>query len=499
MVLAIGREMFGRLERMPLRYFERQESGVTMSRLVNDVNALQQALIGPTVNAFVGVIDMCIYLVILSTLNWRLTLMIVATVPALIVTTRIISDILRVRYRKVQESAARVNAVLQENVAGVRVARAFARESADQRRFDTQNRQNMGANMEAVRVQSIATPTMQMIAAAGTALVLWYGAAQVMMGQATVGELVAFMTYLIAFYQPIAQFSEVNNVASQALAASDRIFQFLDEPIERERPHARVLPRIRGRVEFDHVDFGYQPGQRVLSDIHLDIAAGQMIALVGHTGSGKTTLANLVARFYDPTAGSVRVDGHDLRDVTLHSLRSQMAIVLQETFLFASTVRENIAYGRLDATDEEVEAAARLANAHEFIARLPGGYQLSVAEGGSRLSRGQRQRIALARAILRDPRILILDEATSDIDTETELQIQAALERVVAGRTVFVIAHRLSTIRNAHRIVVLDHGTVREVGSHDALMRSGGAYCELIEMQYGPERNADQKSAEMVA
>ena len=492
-VLAIGRQMFGRLERMPLKYFERQESGVTMSRLVNDVNALQQALIGPTVNAAVGVVDMCIYLVILFSLNWRLTLMIAATVPALIVTTRIISDILRVRYRKVQAQTAQVNAVLQENVSGVRVARAFARERHEIQRFEQQNRRNMDANMDAVRVQAVATPTMQMIAACGTALVLWYGAAQVMMHQMTVGELVAFMVYLVAFYQPIAQFSEVNNVASQALAAADRIFGFLDEPIEAEKPGAIELPRVRGHVRFEGVEFAYVPGQPVLRDVHLDVGAGEMVALVGQTGSGKTTLANLVARFYDPTAGRVTIDGHDLRDVTLYSLRSQLAIVLQETFLFGTTVRGNIAYGKLEATDEEVERAARLANAHDFIVKLPGGYGFEVAEGGTRLSRGQRQRIALARAILRDPRILILDEATSDVDTETEVEIQRALERVIEGRTVFVIAHRLSTVRGADKIVVMDHGRILEVGRHEELLAHGGAYRQLVEMQFAPppERQAE--------
>jgi ATP-binding cassette subfamily B multidrug efflux pump len=325
---------------------------------------------------------------------------------------------------------------------------------------------------------------MQMIAAAGTSLVLWYGAAQVMNHHMTLGELIAFMTYLVAFYQPIAQFSEVNNVASQALAAADRIFGFLDEEIESEKPDAIDLPPIRGHVRFDGVGFAYDAGVPVLRDVNLDTHPGEMVALVGHTGSGKTTLANLVARYYDPTEGRVTVDGHDLRDVTLSSLRSQMAIVLQETFLFGTSIRANISYGKLDASDAEIERAATLANAHEFIAKLPKGYDFEVAEGGSRLSRGQRQRIALARAILRNPRILILDEATSDVDTETELQIQAALERVVEGRTVFVIAHRLSTIRNANKIIVLDHGRVLEVGRHEELLARGGHYRDLVEMQF---------------
>ena len=480
-IIQIGREMFGRLERMPLRYFEKQESGVTMSRLINDVNALQQALVGPTVNAAVGVVDMCIYLAILLTLNWRLALMIAATVPALIVTTRVISDVLRVRYRKVQAQTAQLNAVLQENVAGVRVARAFARERTEVQRFQQQNRQNQSVTMEAVRVQAFATPTMQMIAAAGMSLVLWYGAAQVINHQMTVGELVAFMTYLTAFYQPIAQFSEVNNIASQALAAADRIFGFLDEEIEPERPGAIALPPISGRVRFERVEFAYDAGVPVLREIDLDVAAGEMVALVGHTGSGKTTLASLVPRFYDVTAGRVTVDGADVRDIKLTSLRRAIGVVAQDPFLFSATVRENIAFGAMDATDEEIEHAARLAQAHDFITALPEGYDTVIGERGITLSGGQRQRLAIARALVLDPRILLLDDATASVDATTEARIRSALREVMRGRTTIIIAHRLSTIALADELVVLDEGRVAARGTHEELIQTSPVYQDIYE------------------
>jgi ATP-binding cassette, subfamily B, bacterial MsbA len=426
-----------------------------------------------------------IYFVILMALNWQLTLLVVCTAPAMVVASAVTATILRPRYRTVQEKAAAVNTVLQENIAGVRVAKAFARESAAQQAFEARNQESMRAALDTRAVQSISGPLVQMIQTFSLCLILWYGGSMIHLGRLTVGELVAFLSYAGAFYQPVNELIQVNNVVQQALAAADRIFQFLDEePDVVDRPGAVTLDRAQGHVRLEGVGFAYLPGQPVLHGIDLEALPGESVALVGHTGSGKTTIVNLIPRFYDPSAGRVLIDGHDVRDVALASLRAQIAVVLQETQLFNASVRTNILYGRLDATDDEVELAARLANAHDFIAALPEGYDTVVNEGGSRLSRGQRQRLSLARAILKDPRVLILDEATSDVDTETERLIQEALERVMEGRTTFVIAHRLSTVQRASRIVVLDHGRIVEQGTHAALLRQGGRYSELYEIQF---------------
>jgi ATP-binding cassette subfamily B multidrug efflux pump len=301
----------------------------------------------------------------------------------------------------------------------------------------------------------------------------------------SLGTLVAFASYIVSFYQPVADLIQINNTIQQALAAAERIFQFLDEkPEVVEKPGAIDLIDPQGHVRYEHVWFAYEENKPVLQDVCIDARPGQIVALVGHTGSGKTTTINLLPRFYDPNAGRILVDGRDIRDLTIRSLRENIAVVLQETFLFAGTIRDNIGYGRLGASDEDVVNAAKEAYAHDFIMRLPGGYDWQVGEGGAMLSRGQRQRISLARAILRDPRILILDEATSDVDTETEMYIQRALDRVMRGRTVFVIAHRLSTIRNADQILVLDHGRIVERGTHEELLRRGGHYRGLYEIQF---------------
>jgi subfamily B ATP-binding cassette protein MsbA len=499
-LFAIGRDLFAHVQRLSLRFYERREAGEIMSRLTNDLNVLQQTLYGSTVSSVVGVLKLVIYFVILMALNWQLTLLVVCTAPAMVVASAVTATILRPRYRTVQEKAAAVNTVLQENIAGVRVAKAFAREAAAQEAFEARNQESMRAALDTRAVQSISGPLVQMIQTFSLCLILWYGGSMIHLGRLTVGELVAFLSYAGAFYQPVNELIQVNNVVQQALAAADRIFQFLDEePDVVDRPGAIELDRVRGHVRLEGVSFAYLPGQPVLHGIDLEALPGEMVALVGHTGSGKTTIVNLIPRFYDPSdgggpgpggetdrraGGRVLIDGHDVRDVTLASLRAQIAVVLQETQLFNASVRTNILYGRLDATDDEVELAARLANAHDFIAALPEGYDTVVNEGGSRLSRGQRQRLSLARAILKDPRVLILDEATSDVDTETERLIQEALERVMAGRTTFVIAHRLSTVQRASRIVVLDHGRIVEQGTHAALLRQGGRYSELYEIQF---------------
>jgi ABC-type multidrug transport system fused ATPase/permease subunit len=486
LVYRMAQRLFEHVQRLSLGFYERTGTGEIISRATSDVGVLQQSLTGGVIGAILGVLSMIAYGTIMVVMDWRLALVVFATVPLLLTASVVFSRMLRERYRRVQEEIAGVNAVLAENITGVRVSKAFAREGEQLTRFTNQNSRNLDANMSTAAVQSVSTPLIQMIGTLGTAAVLLYGTFLISEGALTIGTLVAFVTYLAQFYAPVEELLRINTIFQQALASAERIFDFIDEkPQVSERPGALAMTEARGEVRLEHITFGYQPGVPVLHDITLTALPGQIVALVGETGSGKTSLVNLLPRFYDPWEGRVLLDGHDLRDLTLDSLREHIAVVLQETFLFAGSVRDNIAYGRLGATEAEIAAAAREAHAHEFIERLPGGYGAPVGEGGVMLSRGQRQRIALARAILRDPRILILDEATSDVDTETEVVIQKALERVMQGRTVFVIAHRLSTVRQADLIVVLDHGRVVEQGRHaDLLARPRGAYRQLIEAQF---------------
>ncbi len=494
LVYRVAKDLFEHIQRLSLRFFERWGTGEIISRTTNEIQVLQQAINGGTVRAMVSVFNMIAFAVIMFALSWQLALLVYLTVPLLAIASTVTAEKLRVRYIRVQEKIADVNNVLQENISGVRVSKAFAREGEQRRRFYEENRGNLSANMSTASVQAVATPAIQMISALGMALVLGVGSWQILAGTLTVGTMVAFVSYLIQFYQPVEDLIRVNNTLQQTLAAAERIFEFIDEqPDVVERPDAITLTGVRGAITFEHVTFAYEPGRPVLHDVSLEAQPGQIVALVGHTGSGKTTMVNLIPRFYDPDGGRLTVDGHDLRDVTLKSLRDHIAVVIQETFLFGATIRDNIRYGRLDATDEEVVAAAKEAHADEFISQLADGYDSWAGEGGVLLSRGQRQRISLARAILKDPRILILDEATSDVDTETEVLIQRALETVMKGRTTFVIAHRLSTIRNAHQIVVLDHGRVMERGTHAELLATQGHYRQLYDAQFAGQESLQER------
>ena len=495
-VYEISRDMFARLVRHSMRFFEGQRTGETVSHLTADVTAVQQAMQGQVLTAGAGIVTMGLYLVVMLTLDWRLTLVILSVVPLMMLASVITARMLRVRYRRVQESIANINTAIEENVSGVRVSRAFAREDADTRRFQTENRANLQANLNTTMVESIATPLIEGLSTLSVAAMLAYGGWQITLGEMKPGTLIAFLVYLQIFHQPLTELVRVNYVIQSGLAAADRIFQFMDVPRHIvDRPAAVDLVEPRGKVEFRNVNFSYDGVTPVLQDVTVTAESGQTVALVGATGSGKTTMVSLVARFYDPTSGQVLFDGQDLRDLRMDSLRARLAFVPQETFLFSGTIAENVRYGNPDASDEAVERAAALARADEFIEQLDDGFATMVGDGGLRLSRGQQQRVALARAILADPTVLVLDEATSDIDTESEYEIQKALVQVLRGRTSFVIAHRLSTIRNADLIVVLDDGRIVQQGSHADLIVRPGAYRDLHAAQFDDPAEATPKPA----
>ena len=484
-------EVFQRMQQLSLGYYSRNESGQLMSRITNDASTLQQAVSFALVQVLSSVLVIVWIAYTMIAYNWAYGLLSLAVVPIMGVTTMWFSDQARRAFRKTRQEIGNVNAELEEGISGVREVQAFSRESANIESFRVSNAANRDANIRAVAYTSALAPTLEALGYVALAIVAGVGGYFLLRGQTlggaavTLGLIVTYIGYVQRFNQPIQQISVLWTNLQSAIAGAERIFLLMDEvPEIVEAAHAVPMPSIKGDVAYEHVWAEYTLGEPVLKDVNLTASAGQTVAIVGPTGAGKTTMVNLLPRFYDVTKGKVTIDGVDVSEVKLASLRRQIGLVLQDTFLFSESVMENIRYGRPEASDDEVLAAAKLAQAHDFIERLPEGYQTTLGERGGGLSQGQRQLLAIARAALADPRILILDEATSSVDTRTERLIQAALEKLLAGRTSFVIAHRLSTIRNADVVLVLRDGEIVERGRHEELLALQGVYYDLYMSQF---------------
>jgi ABC-type multidrug transport system fused ATPase/permease subunit len=488
------REVYARLQRLPVNYFDQRASGDLMTRIIEDVNALERVLIDGTEQGTVSVLSIVAVAAIM--LHTNVTLALVALVPLPLLAAGALWYTLTAhrRYRAQRQAASAMNALLMDNLQGVRQVKAFGREPHEDRRFAQRADDLRKGTLGIMRVWAAYSPAMSFAGALGLTLVLWVGGRQVLADRITLGQLVAFVFYLGLFYEPIARLHGLNQMLQAARAAGERVFDILDAPIESHaqarqeedfplKPDASEIRRERGDVVYENVSFSYNPDRVVLRNVSLHARPGEMVALVGPTGSGKSTLVNLLPAFYEPSAGKIIIDGHDIRRLSLGELRDQISVVSQEAFLFNGTIRENILYGRLEATEEELLAASSAANCHDFISHLPKGYDSRVGERGVKLSVGEKQRVSIARALLKDAPILILDEATASVDTATEKLIQEALERLMANRTSFVIAHRLSTIRKADQICVMRHGEIIERGTHESLLEANGLYSRLARIQ----------------
>ena len=476
--------LYGRLQSQSMSFYDGNQTGQLMSRVTNDVGQVQFFLTQGLARLLSTIVTIIVYLGALLWLDMPLTLVALTVLPFIIILQLRTREIVPL-FRNVQQRMADLNTVIQENVAGIKLVQAYGREPHEAGRFEVVNRDVRANRLAVSRLMAVVMPGQEFAAAVSTTLILVVGAYRVMGGGMSLGDLVAFQSYALLMWGPVRWIGFINQMAAQAMAAGERVFAILDTPLEMtERPDAVALSRLRGEIRFEGVSFAYGGERPLLRDIDFTAAPGQVVALVGPSGSGKSTLVNLIPRFYDVTTGRVLVDGHDVRAVTLDSLRAQIGLVMQETFLFNMSIIENIRYGRPDASDAQVEAAARAAAAHDFIVDLPQGYATLVGERGVRLSGGQRQRIAIARALLVDPRILILDEATSSVDTRTDAQIQAALDELMRGRTTIVIAHRLATVRRADLILVMEDGQIVARGAHADLLESSPTYAQLYELQF---------------
>jgi subfamily B ATP-binding cassette protein MsbA len=488
----LRRSVYHHVQRLSLSFHDKGRTGDLISRITSDIDAIQdfisQALLGIVVN----VLTLFGMLAVMFYLNWRFTLIALSVAPPLFVVVYTYTRRIKQASRAVRKKESEIVSVAQEVLSSIRVVKAFAREDYEQERFERQSLESVETALQARSLKAKLAPVVQVIVAVGTSLVLWYGTRLVLGGELSTGSLLVFLIYLGKMYKPMRELSKMADTVSKTAVGFERVREVID--MEREVKNvkgARPAPRFQGDIEFAHVDFGYSPDSLTLRDVNFRIKPGQVAAFVGPTGAGKTTIASLVARFYDPTKGEVRIDGHDIRSYRLKSLRQQIAFVLQESVLFRAPIWQNIAYGKPEASRAEIIAAAKLANADEFIVQMPEGYDTMVGERGATLSGGQRQRIAIARAIIRNAPILILDEPTSDLDAASEELVFDALGRLMEGRTSMVIAHRLTTVRKADVIFVLDKGSIVEQGTHDQLLKQGGLYAELHEIQFHEDKSGD--------
>lgn len=477
-------DLYRKIQLQSLSFFTRNPTGTLMSRITNDVGYVQGAVSEAVTSLFKDSFTLVSLIFVIFYRDWQLAIIATCIFPLAVYPIAKFGQKMRQVATKMQITLGSLTTLLQEAISGARIVKAFGMEEYENKRFSVENERLFRMNLKAVSVNAISSPFMEFLGGIGIAAIVFYGGYQVIHGNSTPGTFFSFLTALIMLYEPVKHLTSVNNTIQQGIAGAERVFGIIDLEEEiKNRPAARQLPRISRNIEIRDVGFRYEDAY-VLKNININIRAGEVVAFVGMSGGGKTTLVNLIPRFYDVTSGAITIDGIDIRDVTIESLRGQIAIVTQQTILFNDTVRNNIAYGDIVKTEDEIVAAAKAANAHDFIMRLPEGYETLIGEQGTKLSGGERQRISIARALLKDAPILILDEATSSLDSEAEIEVQSALDNLMQGRTTLVIAHRLSTIRNADRIFVLVNGMIKEEGTHDRLLACEGEYCRLYNMQF---------------
>lgn len=484
----LRKHLFTHVQGLSHRFFDQRSAGSILVRIMNDINSLQELFTSGVINLLMDFLLLIGIFVILFSLSPELTIAILIILPIMFFISTSLRKKIRRSWQTVRIKQAKLNSHLNESIQGIRVTQSFTQEKENMAFFDGVNTETFESWRDATQKNAMFRPFVEMSNAIGTAILIWYGATLIQnpeVSGVTIGVFVSFAFYLGMFWEPISRLGQVYNQLLMGMASSERIFEFLDEkPIVSEKDNAIKLEDMKGKIEFEHVEFSYDENRKALKGVSLTMEAGQTVALVGHTGSGKTTIANLISRFYDATSGEVKIDGYNVKDLTVGSVRSQISVVLQDTFIFSGTIMENIRFGRPDATDQDVIEAAKAVGADLFIEKLANGFETEVEERGNVLSVGERQLLSFARALLANPRILILDEATASIDTESEVKIQRALKKLLNGRTAIIIAHRLSTIRESDNIIVLDHGEILEQGSHDELMKRQGQYHNLVKAQF---------------